>query len=383
MDNKANILVVGTSGAGKSTLINTVLGKEEAHVGMGKAGTEKMQAYESDDLNFRLIDSRGFEFNLWNTKKAVKDMKSWMKEGLKGEKPRIHMLWFCVDATSKRFTKQTLRTLEEVKKEWHSVPIIVVLTKSFFIAEDDDNIEMVKDTFERVGKKTGKPIAIIPVLSAPPKGENIESRGIDELIEMTVANMDSAVAASEEAVKKYELKRKRISAQVATIGAATTATVVGAVPIPFPDGMILAPLETSLVMGIAKIFKLDDKDNYINTVVKRIIEAGTVGLVAKAAINKLKAIPGIANLAADALNAIVAGSIVLSIGEASAVIMEKIYLGQIDKESFEWLDDIINASMGKTIAKMNKMISGKNTNMSVADLIKAVFRNDQSDKGND
>ncbi len=36
MDNKANILVVGTSGAGKSTLINTVLGKEEAHVGMGK-----------------------------------------------------------------------------------------------------------------------------------------------------------------------------------------------------------------------------------------------------------------------------------------------------------------------------------------------------------
>ncbi len=56
--------------------------------------------------------------------------------------------------------------------------------------------------------------------------------------------------------------------------------------------------------------------------------------------------------------------------------MEKIYLGQIDKESLDWLDDIVNASMGKTIAKINKMISGKNTNMSAADLIKAVVKND-------
>ncbi|MBR4760874.1 MAG: 50S ribosome-binding GTPase, partial [Lachnospiraceae bacterium] len=356
MDNKANILVVGTSGAGKSTLINTVLGREEAHVGMGKAGTEKMRCYESEDLNFRLIDSRGFEFNLWNTKKAVKDMKTWMKEGLKGEKPRIHMLWFCVDATSKRFTKQTVKTLEEVKKEWHSVPIIVVLTKSFFIAEDDDNIAMVRDTFERVGKKTGMPLAIIPVLSVPPKGEDIESRGIDELIEFTVANLDTAVAASEEAVKKYELKRKRVSAQVTTIASATTATVVGAVPIPIPDGVILAPLETALVMKIAKTYNLDKKDNYVNSVVTRIIEAGTVGIVAKAAINKLKLIPGVANLAADVLNAIVAGSIVLSIGEASAIIMEKVYLGDIDRSNFEWLDKIVDASMGKTITKVNKLI---------------------------
>ena len=53
--------------------------------------TETMQAYESDELNFRLIDSRGFEYSFFNTKKSVKDMKTWMKKGLKDESPRIHI----------------------------------------------------------------------------------------------------------------------------------------------------------------------------------------------------------------------------------------------------------------------------------------------------
>ena len=91
-DDKANILVIGTSGAGKSTLINTVMGSEVAHVGMGKHCTEEMCAYESEDLKLRLIDSRGFEYSNRNTKEAVRDMKTWMKGGLKGSKPRIHML---------------------------------------------------------------------------------------------------------------------------------------------------------------------------------------------------------------------------------------------------------------------------------------------------
>ena len=64
MDSKANILVLGTSGAGKSTLINAVVGREVAKVGSGKHSTEKMEAYEPEGLNFRLIDSRGFEYNL-------------------------------------------------------------------------------------------------------------------------------------------------------------------------------------------------------------------------------------------------------------------------------------------------------------------------------
>ena len=375
---KANILVLGTSGAGKSTLINTVIGKPVAKVGNGKHVTEVMQPYESDELNFRLIDSRGFEYSFFNTKKSVKDMKTWMKKGLKDESPRIHMMWFCVDATSKRFTKNTLRTMEQVKKEWPEIPIIVVLTKSFFIYEDDDNIAMVKETFEKISKKTGSPLAIIPVLAEAPKGETgIIARGIEDLIEITVNNIDDAVKASEEAVKKYELKCKRIKSHVASVGAATTASVVGAIPIDFPDAVILTPLETGLITLISKIYGLDKNEDLSRKILDRIITAGAVTMVAKTLINQLKLIPGVANIAADVLNAIVAGSIVFGIGEASTVIMEKVYLGEINADNLNVIDKIVDTHMGKMIKNLSDIVAKQEGKINVKDILNALFNKEK------
>ena len=373
MDSKANILVLGTSGAGKSTLINAVVGREVAKVGSGKHSTEKMEAYEPEGLNFRLIDSRGFEYNFWNTRKTVKDMKSWVADGLKDKKPRIHMLWFCVDATSKRFTGQTMKTLEEVKKEWKDVPIIVVLTKSFFIAEDEENIEMVKNTFRKRAKRTGMPVAIVPVLAQPPKGENILPRGIEELVAITEKNLDAAVRDSELAVKKYDLKSKRIKAQALTLGAATSGVAVGAIPISFPDAAILTPIEATLISAIAKVYKLDEKDDFTKKLISRIVESGTVGIVAKMALNQLKLIPGLANLAADVLNAIVAGAIIAGIGEAATIIMEKAYLGEINKEDFEWINRFVEEQMGTIVKKITKFTSEHMGSINITDIIKAIL----------
>jgi uncharacterized protein (DUF697 family)/GTP-binding protein EngB required for normal cell division len=374
MEEKANILVIGTSGAGKSTLINTVMGREVAKVGSGKHVTEKMEIYESDELNFRLIDSRGFEYSFWNTQKAVHDMKSWLKDGLKNDKPRIHMLWFCVDATSKRFTKQTVKTLEQVKEEWPDVPIIVVLTKSFFVAEDEDNVEMVKETFIKFAKKTGMPEAIIPVLATAPKDSNISPRGIEELVKITVDNIDQAVRISEQAVKNYEIKYKKMQAQMVTIGATTSAAVIGAVPISLPDAAILTPLETALITGIAKIYGLDKDTDFAKNLIARIIEAGTVSMIAKTAINQLKLIPGVANIAADIVNAIVAGAIVLGIGEASTIIMEKVYTGDISSEDWDWVDKIVESSMGKIVTSITDVIANNKGKINVNDILKAVIK---------
>ena len=373
MDSKANILVLGTSGAGKSTLINAVVGREVAKVGSGKHSTEKMEAYEPEGLNFRLIDSRGFEYNFWNTRKTVKDMKSWVADGLKDKKPRIHMLWFCVDATSKRFTGQTMKTLEEVKKEWKDVPIIVVLTKSFFIAEDEENIEMVKNTFRKRAKRTGMPVAIVPVLAQPPKGENILPRGIEELVAITEKNLDAAVRDSELAVKKYDLKSKRLKAQALTLGAATSGVAVGAIPISFPDAAILTPIEATLISAIAKVYKLDEKDDFTKKLISRIVESGTVGIVAKMALNQLKLIPGLANLAADVLNAIVAGAIIAGIGEAATIIMEKAYLGEINKEDFEWINRVVEEQMGTIVKKITNFTSEHMGSINITDIIKAIL----------
>ncbi len=374
MDQKANILVLGTSGAGKSTLINAVIGREVAKVGYGKHGTEKMQAYESEDLSFRLIDSRGFDYSFWGTQKTVKDMSDWMKSGLRDKKPRIHMLWFCVDATSKRFTAKTLKTLEYVKKEWKDIPTIVVLTKSFFPAEDKENIEMVQETFRKMAKRTGRPVAIIPVLAYPPKGMEILPRGIEELICVTEENLDSAFKDSDEAVRRYDLKCKKANAQALTAVSASSAAVVGAIPIGVPDAVILTPLETGLITGISKIYGMNQKDDFTKTIASRIVEAGAVSMAAKAAINQLKLVPGVANLAADVLNAIVAGTIVFGIGEASVIVMEKVYVGDIDKENLDWINGIVNSKMGKAVAKITEIMSKNNGKIKPKEIIEVLVK---------
>lgn len=374
MSEMANILVLGTSGAGKSTLINTVIGEEVAKVGNGKHITEKMNAYECEELGLRLIDSRGFEYNIFNTSKSVGDMKNWLKSGLKDEKPRIHMLWFCVDATSKRFTKQTIKTMETVKKEWKNVPIIVVLTKSFFVAEDADNIDMVKMNFAKFAKESEQPVAIVPVLALPPKGTEILSRGIDELVAITLGNTDRAIEDSKLAVKKFDIKQKKFQAQMLTVGAATSAAVVGAVPISFPDSTILTPLEMGLITAISKIYKVDSKDDVTKQIIARIVEAGAVSVVAKSIINQLKLVPGLVNLAADVLNAIVAGVIVFGIGEASTIIMEKVYLGDIDKKNLDWIDKIVAGSMNQTLLKTIKKISEGKGKIKIEEIIKSLVK---------
>ena len=376
MAEKANILIIGTSGAGKSTLINTVIGRPVAKVGMGKHTTEKMEVYESDDLNFRLIDSRGFEYNFWNTRKTVKDMRTWLREGLRDKKPRIHMLWFCVDATSKRFTKQMVKTVEEVKKEWKDVPIIVVLTKSFFEAEDEDNIKMVEDNFHKFARKTGMPVAIIPVLAEPPKGLDIVPRGIEELVQTTEDHLDDAIRDAEEAVKRYDLKYKRKMAHLLTFGAATSGVVVGAIPIDFPDAVILTPLEGGLITGISKIYGMDQTDDFTKTIISRIVEAGTVSMVAKTALNQLKLIPGLANVAADVLNAIVAGAFIAGIGEATIVIMEKAYVGNIDKKDLDWINKIVEGKLGGIVKRVTDIITSQEGKISVSSVMKALRQED-------
>lgn len=53
-----------------------------------------------------------------------------------------------------------------------------------------------------------------------------------------------------------------MTAQAVTAGAAASAAVIGAVPIDFPDAVVLTTLETAMISKIAKIYCLDSDDDY-------------------------------------------------------------------------------------------------------------------------
>ena len=152
-------------------------------------------------------------------------------------------------------------------------------------------------------------------------------------------------------------------------------TVVGAVPIPFPDAMILSPIEIGEVNALAKIYGIkndEDSKRFLNS----IVEVGTVSVAAKTAISALKAIPGI-NIGASVLNAIIAGFIVAAIGEGSIYAFEQVYLGNKTVQDIDWVTKILESKFStEFISKVQKAIeklSDTSDNKSISKIMMELF----------
>ena len=362
---KGNVLVIGNSGVGKSTLINSVLGKEAAKTDWGTHGTTtKLEIYESesDQVPFRVIDTIGFEPNYLKERRAVNAVRKWSRDCARkgGENGRIDVIWFCVDGTRSKLFAEDIRRMTRAVSMWKTVPVIAVITKSYSIPDREKNIEMIRKAFEGQKKIRNNLREIIPVVAqiytindtayAPPDG-------IPQLIDATNALMPEGSRAAAHDLAQFILNRKRVLAQSIVSAATAGAVVVGAVPLPVPDGVILTPTEVMEVNSLAKVYGIEGKagsKHFLNS----IIEAGTVGMVAKSIINMLKAIPGV-NIAASVLNAIIAGVIVAVIGEGSIYAFEQIYLGKKSVEDTDWVKKIIESRITETVIGKAKPILEK------------------------
>ena len=382
---RGNVLVIGNSGVGKSTLINAVLGEERAKTGWGTKGTtEELVIYESEMIPFRIIDTVGFEPAFFKEHKAINAVKKWSKDITKEshEDNKINVIWFCVEGTTSKLFPKTIKDLSRATSMWKSVPVIVVITKSYSVPERRKNIKMVKDAFAEQKRYSKNLRKIIPVVAstyalndlafAPPEG-------ITELIDSTNELMPEGIKAGEKDVSAFILNRKRAMAH-SIVGVSTAAAVtVGAVPVPFADAFILTPIEIVEINALAQLYginKGEDSKLFLNS----IVEVGTVSMAAKTAISALKAIPGI-NLAACVINAIIAGSIVAAIGEGSIYAFEKVYLGEKSMADIDWVKKVMEAKLSSQfieqvtliVEKIAKMDNPKDIGKIIPDLLTAVF----------
>ena len=377
---KGNVLVIGNSGVGKSTLINAVLGESLAETSCGAEGTTKeLKIYENSELPFRLIDTAGFEPSWLKEFQAIQAVKKWSKESAAGKKndKRINAIWFCVDGTSRKLFGKTISNLSAATRMWESVPVIVVITKSYSVPERNENIEMVQEAFAR--QKTAKNLkAIIPLVAATyvlNDAAYAAPEGVTQLIDQTNGILPEGMQAAEQDIYRYKLKRKNIMAQ-SVIGTATTAgVIVGAVPIPFADAVILTPTEVVEVNALGVVYEIG-KDEKSKRFINSIIEVGTVGAAAKASISAIKAIPGI-NIAAAALNAVIAGVFVAIIGETSKYLFEQVYTGKRTLEDIDWAQKILESKLtNEALEKVNKLlgsVSDKTDVKEITELVKKLL----------
>lgn len=387
---KGNVLVIGNSGVGKSELINAVLGEQKARTGYGTSGTtEKLEVYENEKVPFRMIDTIGFEPSALKEINAINAVRKWSKESLKDslkdgdDDSLINVIWYCVDGTSRKLFPEAIRNFVKATAMWPSVPVIVVITKSYSMLDREENIRMVNEVFDDKRLNAQRPRLILPVVAATyalNETAYAAPEGITELIDATNALMPEGKKASENDLASFKLSRKRALSH-SIVGVATAAAVVvGAVPIPIADALILTPVEIALVNALARIYgvnKNEESKRFLNS----IVEVGTVSVVARGAISMLKAIPGL-NIGAGVLNAVMAGSIVAALGEGAVYAFEQIYLGQKSIADIDWVKKLMEAALSnkfieKTTAAIGK-ISDKSDNNTIAGVIGDLFFN--SDK---
>lgn len=389
-----NVLVIGNSGVGKSTLINAVLGedvKKVALTGIGISGTTKdLEIYEDDSIPFRLIDTIGFEPSFLKRNSAVNAVKKWSKESAKegNEEKKINVIWYCVEGTSSKLFLEAIKSLSRATKMWESVPVVVVITKSYSVPARGQNIQMVNNAFATQKRYSKNLKAVIPVVAetfklndtafAPPEG-------ISELIDVTNSVMPEGIKAAEKDVSAFKLKRKRALSQTVVAASTTGGAVVGAVPIPIPDAVILSPIEVVEINAIASIYGIknnEESKKFINS----IVEVGTVSLAAKAAINALKAIPGI-SLAASVVNSIIAASFVAAIGEGSVYAFEKVYTGEKSIADVDWVKKFMESKLSNefiekasaAIREIAKGAGNKDITKTISNVVNALFVQDKKD----
>ena len=378
-----NVLVIGNSGVGKSTLINSVLGIEKAKTGYGTSGiTNELEIYESDAVPFRVIDTIGFEPTFFKEQKAINAVKKWSKASSKNgqEDKQINVIWFCVDGTSRKLFPKAIESLSRATSIWKSVPVIVVITKSYSVPERKENIEMVQHAFATQKKYTKNLKKIIPVVASTYELNETAfaaPEGITDLIDATNELMPEGLQSGADDIANFKLSRKRHLAQ-GIVGVATTSgIVVGAVPISIADALILTPLEIAEINAIAKVYGVKN-DEQSKQFFNSIIEVGTVSTAAQTAIAALKNIPGI-NIGASVLNAIIAGSIVAALGEGTIYAFEQIYLGKKSFEDIDWVTKLLESKLSiEFVDKVKTIITeagDKIDSKTIAKLISSLFNN--------
>ncbi|MFN2927328.1 GTP-binding protein [Lachnospiraceae bacterium YH-ros2228] len=319
-----------------------------------------------------------FDFTIYlQEQKAIFAIKKWSADSAKAghEDAQINELWFCVDGTSGKLFKNELESFKHATSLWQSLPIIIVITKSYSKADQDANKKMVSEALQTDPKLRSRVKGIIPVVAKPyPIDDEIivPQSGVLELIELSNSLLPEGFKSAQKDVAAFNMARKRGMAEGFT-GACTAAGVgIAWAPIPFADTPVLSGLETGEIQGIAKIYEINQGEN-AKEFIASLVSAGTIGIAAKTIISGLKAIPGV-NIAASILNAIVAGSIISALGAACIYIFEEVARGNKSFSDIEWAQKIISDNINnQALKKVNNIIDSiKNKDVNkkdIADLI--------------
>ncbi|KAB1658522.1 YcjF family protein [Pseudoclavibacter sp. CFCC 11306] len=336
-----NLAVIGATGAGKSTLINAVFGEDLAATGVGAPVTQQVSLYTNDEGTLGLYDFKGVE-SFDQLRDVVRSFKKTYAERAKAGEP-IHGIWFCIKAADRRFDQTQRRLVEDLAAL--DVPVFLVITQTPWKAGIGfpPDVQQFVDylTSLRLPIETGRPV---PIAAVDDPFAGTQAFGLEHLVEVSLEAAPKGVSAALAAAQSVSIGVKHGAARKVIALASTTATGIGAIPIPVADAVPLMAVQVGMLRRIASIYGIS------------LTKQATVALVAQLtsalagktlATSLLKLVPG----AGWVITGAVAGGVTTALGYAWLKLCENHLAGDLD--IFDYLQSNRLAALLLELAAQN------------------------------
>lgn len=287
LEEKVTFAVIGDINSGKSSTINQIIGDEVAKVGAQPGETTEIDMYEYKN-NIFFADTPGLDdINQEHSEQTLSFYKS------------ADVVLFFLNAAGTVLSDGERKTYEEVSKTNDN--IIIVLNKI-------DAAENIPEIVNYIRHHIGQKHNIIPISSKT--GEGIERLRLEILKNLEKVHKDTQFARHIQGKKnKSAIANRWITA------AASSASIIGAAPIPGSDIVPITGIQVGLMIRLAVLY-----DKPISKKrAKELTVATITGTVGRNVFRQLvKFIPGAGSIA----SAGVAGSMTLALGHAVKYIYE-------------------------------------------------------------
>ncbi len=316
---KPNVLVCGQTGAGKSSIINFLFKEDVAPVGCGRPVTQATRLYESENIN--IYDSKGYEIGNEEAyrKELFDDLIDNLAFNMRDEKNGLHVVWYVIKGSCKRFTDFDKEILDEIQKRKKIVCVVI----SQIDCLDSEELKELLDAIPKDYK----------VFRTSIKKEAIEYRDDDgkgytdwqELCEWTYEKIPEANKLLFAGSLKDAIALQSARADKFIYAATASAAGVGATPIPVADAVVLVPIQTTMIVAICKCYGEKLNANVIAGSGFDVIISNFGKQLAKILATSLaKLIPGYGSIAGGVAGAVVAAGFTFGIGKATSLYMRSI-----------------------------------------------------------
>ena len=341
-----NLMILGKTGVGKSTLINALFGEKRVETGIGRPVTKNIERIAAHHLT--IYDTPGLELDGENSMselltQVVDVINRQVEEGTIDD--AIHCILYCVNTPSHRFEDNEAKFIKLLQTRIHTqnIPIFIVLTQSF----NREDSAALKNYIASLNLKIR---AIVPVLATEyyvDEDYTAKPRGMTELAQMISEAVPESVKETFDAIQcaSMDLTRKRARKIVAASAAA--AAVIGAVPIPFSDAVLLVPEQIGMLAGITAAFGIPVDKAALAAILSATIGSGGMTLLGKTVVtNLVKIIPGAGSVVGGAISSATAAALTSELGEAYILVMLMIAKGEVSADFIKTQEGI------KTIARL-------------------------------